>query len=235
MHAHQALVSFVKMVVYLPISVFALLFMLLTPRRRAFEVYDKMDSQEHERRITSISKYVKKGDTVLDIGSGSGRFGKKVSERLGVAVSGVDVCEYSDASIPVHIYDGKRLPFGDKSFDVVFFAFVLHHTDDHLGILREAARVSRKRVIVFEDTYFWPWELAFIMWNDFHTNMLQGAIKHWKGYLAGNPAKMPMPMTFRTPLGWVKAFSRAGLKTVSYDIRSTWYKPLTKITFQLET
>ena len=40
-------------------------------------------------------------------------------------VMGIDVCDYSDGTIPFLIYDGVRLLFPNKSFDVVFLAFIL--------------------------------------------------------------------------------------------------------------
>ena len=51
-------------------------------------------------------------------------------------------------------YDGQRLPFADASFDVTMFCYVLHHlTREHARRLAEEAfRVSRRAVILIEDT-----------------------------------------------------------------------------------
>ncbi len=49
--------------------------------------------------------------------------------------------------------DGQRLPFEDKTFDIVFSATVLqHNTDEKMmqAILKEMCRVSADRVILFE-------------------------------------------------------------------------------------
>jgi hypothetical protein len=40
------------------------------------------------------------------------------------------------------------LPFHSKSWDTVMFCDVLHHADDAIGMLREAARVARHSVII---------------------------------------------------------------------------------------
>jgi SAM-dependent methyltransferase len=52
--------------------------------------------------------------------------------------------------IPVAPFDGQVIPYGDASFDGVMFVDVLHHTQDQIILLREAARVARK-VIVIKD------------------------------------------------------------------------------------
>jgi SAM-dependent methyltransferase len=49
----------------------------------------------------------------------------------------------------------ESIPYGDRTFDVAFLGHVLHETDDPLAALREARRVSTRRVVVLE----WPYVL----------------------------------------------------------------------------
>lgn len=218
---------------YFLFSFFQLLVLFLLPSSRIRKIYSRLDTKEETKRIESMRPFVQRGDAVLDIGAGSGRFGKAVQEALGVQVSGVDVCDYSDHTIPFFVYDGKKLPFPDKSFDVLFFAFVLHHTRDQEILLREASRVARKQIVIFEDTYQIFFERWFTAWNDFHTNILQGWIKARKSYLKGDPTKMPMPLTFRSVQGWQEFFCKFPVKILSGEVRRMGYKPLMKITFCL--
>ena len=46
--------------------------------------------------------------------------------------------------------DGRRLPWPDRSFDVVHASLVVHHLEppDALAFLREAARVARLGVVI---------------------------------------------------------------------------------------
>jgi len=53
------------------------------------------------------------------------------------------------------------LPFGDRSFDVVFEANLLHHVEDRTEVVREMARVSRRWVILIEPNRYNPLMLAF--------------------------------------------------------------------------
>lgn len=227
-------VSFFFVALYFIVSIFQLLVLLLLTPKRVKSIYARLDAGEEEKRIQSIKPFVLKDETVLDVGAGSGRFGKAVQERLGVKVTGVDVCDYSDYSIPFFVYDGKTLPFPDKSFDVVFFAFVLHHTRNQEILLQEACRVAKRQIVIFEDTYLYGFERYFVAWNDYHTNILQGKIKVMKGYFKGDPSQMPMPFTFRSVQGWKDFFKQFPVELSLSELRKTSYKPLQKVTFCLQ-
>jgi ubiquinone/menaquinone biosynthesis C-methylase UbiE len=226
--------SFLFAVLYFIVSLFQLVVLVLLSPKRIEKLYRRLDAKEEEKRIAAIRPFVSEGDTVLDVGAGSGRFGKAIHERLNVQVTGVDVCDYSDHTMPFFVYDGTTLPFPDKSFDVVFFAFVLHHTRNQEALIQEARRVARKRIVIFEDSYEFAFERLFTCWNDYHTNVFQGWIKARKGYLKGNPFEMPMPLTFRSLQGWGDLFKTIRLRITSQDVRRMGYKPLTKVTFSLQ-
>jgi len=90
---------------------------------------------------------------VLDVGCGDGTIDLLIqASRPDVSIRGVDVFVRPTAKIPVQHFDGLKLPFDDRSFDAVTFVDVLHHTDDPAILLREAARVSRKAVIIKDHT-----------------------------------------------------------------------------------
>jgi SAM-dependent methyltransferase len=78
---------------------------------------------------------------------------KLISEKKqGVEISGIDVMVRPATAIPTTEFDGKTIPFADASFDGVLFVDVLHHTDDPLVLLREAARVSRGCIVLKDHT-----------------------------------------------------------------------------------
>jgi SAM-dependent methyltransferase len=86
---------------------------------------------------------------VLDVGCGDGLIDALVQERRAdVKISGVDVVVRGNARIDVQVFDGYRLPFADASFDAVMFVDVLHHTVEPLDLLREAARVTRRWLVL---------------------------------------------------------------------------------------
>jgi 2-polyprenyl-3-methyl-5-hydroxy-6-metoxy-1,4-benzoquinol methylase len=139
--------------------------------------------------------YLKKGDRILDLGSGTGHMAHSLMAK-GFKVTCVD---YENMNIfedtkPV-IYDGKRIPFGANRFDVVLLLTVLHHTPNPVEIIKEATRVG-KRVIIMEDTYnSWLQKQAtFVM--DSIGNM------QFKGH----------PHTNKNDKGWREVFSKLKLK-----------------------
>ena len=58
--------------------------------------------------------------------------------------------------VPVDVFDGKTLPYADRSFDAVLIVDVLHHTEDPAALLQEARRVCRG-VVILKDHLADPW------------------------------------------------------------------------------
>jgi SAM-dependent methyltransferase len=118
----------------------------------------RLIEQLHEVRVLSRRARVLSGHlatlvpadaNVLDVGCGDGLIAALLQERRpDVRVSGVDVLVREDAAIAVQGFDGRRLPYAESSFDVVMFVDVLHHTQDPLELLCEAARVTRRWIVL---------------------------------------------------------------------------------------
>lgn len=105
--------------------------------------------------VNRMEFFLTPGEKILDYGAGTCMFSKVFTDR-GYKVTSVDVRAYSYYSdIQPIIYDGKTLPFPDKSFDTCILMAVLHHTQDPEAVLREAIRVSKK-LIILEDVISSP-------------------------------------------------------------------------------
>lgn len=103
--------------------------------------------------FTSLfEKHLQQGSKVLDIGGGWGFYAAPI-ERRGHDLTVLDVVKPGFQYAPVVIYDGGKMPFEDKVFDASIMVTMLHHTPDPVSILKEAIRVSKKKVIVIEDVY----------------------------------------------------------------------------------
>jgi len=63
----------------------------------------------------------------------------------------VDIKDNRIYPIPFELIDGRKLPFPEKSFDVVLINYVLHHSEDPILLLKEAKRVARDKIVIYED------------------------------------------------------------------------------------
>ena len=221
-------------IIFFFISLLALVVNLFIPRKKFVEIQRRAQLNEISERLKSIEGLIKSGDKVLDVGCGNGHFGKAVADRLKAKVSGVDVVDYQHAEIPVKFYDGHKIPHRDGAFDVIILAFMLHHVEHQEELLAEAIRCSRDKVIIFEDVYFSPWQWAFVVWNDFYTNILFGAVRVVKGEAGKGLLSIPMPLTFRSVKGWQALFRSYPVTLKRTTVRHARHKPHSKCVFCLE-
>lgn len=145
--------------------------------------------------VEHIKQYLRPADRILDFGAGACCMCDAMRKQK-YKVTPVDVKNLSfvDSIKPI-IYDGKRLPFKKNQFDVSLLIFVLHHTPHPEKTLAEAARVS-KRIIIMEDTYT----------NSFH--------KHVTFFLDSllNQEFRGHPHSNKTDKQWKALFKKSGLK-----------------------
>jgi len=90
--------------------------------------------------------------TVLDIGSADGW----VFKGSGFNITCLDINEFPPGEFPRIVGDAHNLPFSDNSFDYCVLAEILEHVHNPILVLREAARVAKKKVVfTIPDEYHW--------------------------------------------------------------------------------
>lgn len=90
--------------------------------------------------LADLDKYVKEGDSVLDIGCGNGKlFGFLAEKKKSFSYTGLDVSEklldyarnnYLEAELPsreFRVFDGINIPYQANSFDTVYCLATLPH------------------------------------------------------------------------------------------------------------
>lgn len=119
---------------------------------------DRVKLIEVERVVESTLENIKT-ESVLDVGTGSGLFAEAF-EKNGLKVAGIDISEEMIQAVKDFVEKGEfltapaeKIPYPDKSFDLVFLGHVLHEADDQLRALQEAERVAKQRIAILE----WPY------------------------------------------------------------------------------
>lgn len=95
------------------------------------------------------------GDTILDVGCGTGWFTRRAAAD-GAVLTGLDVDEsalsfaqqHRPANVQFVLGDARQLPFGDRSFDRVMSVTALCFIEDWARALAEIVRVTRRRFVV---------------------------------------------------------------------------------------
>jgi SAM-dependent methyltransferase len=160
-----------------------------------------------------IAPHLEAGQTMLDLGAGTGFMARWLQRRTGVVPTLCDLVDYHnrDRSLPfIHQTDPGRVPVEDGSFDVVLIMFVFHHIErweDQERLLDEAIRVTRRRIVIAEDTPTSRIDRAFNVAWDWLLNWRHG---------------VPTPFTFRSPDGWVELFKARDLSIAHAET----YRPL---------
>ena len=165
---------------------------------------DKMLVGRNERKTTKVASFcdvnilVENGLTVLDLGCGNGLFCDAISKLSSVSRAvGADVVDYRKKPIDFQLFrEGERIPFDDKSFDYTFIMEVLHHSDDPERLLKEAVRVTRGSLVIFEDVVTSRSRLLFMYGLDILMNIRHG---------------VNLPLNFRSENEWIQIFEQMNL------------------------
>ena len=146
-------------------------FFIMNPILLPVKLYGLHCAWPKRRRTlaAALAPLLSEARTVLDVGCGDGLLARDLAARRpGLRVHGVDVRVPGNGPWPVPIcrIDGRRLPFPDGAYDVCLLVDVLHHCLWPLDLLREAARVARRCVIVQDHDYRNRLELRLMQLTD---------------------------------------------------------------------
>mgnify|MGYP002260222198 CR=1 FL=1 len=92
------------------------------------------------------------GHRVLDIGCGIAPYAARLNQRgadcIGVEINQEVVSAAGAIGRPVFLMDGRALAFRDAAFDTCLLIEAIEHIDDFELVLREAARVTRRNIVI---------------------------------------------------------------------------------------
>lgn len=177
----------------------------------------KITSSYRAKLIFEAYKHwLKKGNYVLDIGSGNGIITKLLMDYFSVKIVGSDVKNYLIYDIPFIEIDGKELPFNNNEFDIVMLNDVLHHIPYHNQekLISESARVAKK-VLIFEARPTILGKITDVVLNKYHYGDLN------------------VPLSFRNITDWQKLFKKLSLRSKVTILKKPFWYPFSHIAFEL--
>ena len=166
---------------------------------------ERMIKKRTKQIVDSFDSFIKPEDRVLDIGAGAGWVAQEIEKRKGLDIILLDIDDFNQTNLSVQLYNGKEIPFSDNSFDVVLLNFVLHHSKNPLQVLKEAKRVARDRIIIFEDTYNSFFSKIILCFWDILINL--------PSFLAHGQWEQ-MSFEFKKSPEWVKVLENLGLRVI---------------------
>jgi len=157
----------------------------------------KFIRRRSETVVSRIMPYIKNSNKIIDIGSGTGDVASLIKAQ-GKNITPVDVADFhGPRMIKTIIYDGKTLPFKEKSFDIALLLMVMHHTLDPEVVFKEAARVA-KEIVVIETSHTTPINRVLTIISDAIGNLRLEAF--WNSY--------------KTDIEWQQFFARHGFTVI---------------------
>jgi SAM-dependent methyltransferase len=161
----------------------------------------------HKRRTLVLSDWCSRliplNSTVLDVGCGDGRLARLVAEkRPDISIRGIDVLPRNDAEMPIDTFDGKSIPYGEGSFDVVMLVDVLHHASQPMTLLQEAVRIARQAIVIKD--HLAEGSLAYLILR----------VMDWVGNARHGVA---LPYDYWSLAKWHRVFDELGLRVNAWE------------------
>lgn len=198
------------------------------PSDRQVEAWMDAASSSAAREAERIASWlgVERCEALLEIGCSTGMKTMALARRLGCTIAaGVDpeypavrvarMLNLRDGRSPVRFLQGvgERLPFQERTFDLILCCTVIEHVHDVDAVIQEMARVLRPggRAYVEAPNYFWPYEPHLQIWT---IPLLGKGFIRWCARLQGKAEQASFldHLQLVTPRRLEKVFAAAGLR-----------------------
>lgn len=184
-----------------------------------YRFFSKIYEMAAKKMCQQCQRFIEKKSRILDLGCGPSIVAKTFQDFFKAEVIGVDVIDRRIFPIPFKLIDGKSLPFLENDFNTVLIAYVLHHSQDPIILLKEAKRVAKDKIIIYEDL---PEGFLSRVFCKFH------------GISFDNIFRNKNKTFFKSGKEWKEIFNTLGLKLVFQEKVSSTFDPVKKKLFVLE-
>lgn len=156
--------------------------------------------------------------TILEIGAGAG-WQSKILKEQGYSVSAIDITDTNykkEQVFEVIDYDGHKIPFEDKTFDIVFSSNVLEHIPHIVDFQKEIKRVLKDdgiciHLLPTSNWVFWSNITGFL--RSFKFEKAHGAIAKRSLY----------EIYYFSKYYWDNLFNSSHFRIVKYEANNLFY------------
>jgi SAM-dependent methyltransferase len=167
------------------------------------------------RRVRILARHLSQkmpaAARVLDVGCGDGQISAEIMKlREDVRVTGIDVLLRPAPHIPVIQFDGRTIPFDNSTFDLVMFVDVLHHTISPAALLVEAARVSKRHILLKDHV---------------RNGFLGGVILRLMDWVGNAHHGVALPYNYLSREEWLRTYESLNLRELKLTTELRLYPP----------
>lgn len=182
---------------------------------------DAVMERRARQLIADVEAWLPADGRLLDLGSGTGHLSARLQRERGVEVVTADVSDmHVVGPAPVMIADGV-LPFEEDTFAAALLFFMLAYPSDPVGVLAEAARVTRGPIILVQTLYSNRLGYAWLRLREFVWTIVAFRVSQAVGYVPPKTAFTMNTRRFYTAHALRRDVTAAGLR-----IRSRRERPL---------
>ena len=183
--------------------------------------FDAIMQRRARELIEQVRAWLPAEGPLLDLGSGTGHLAANLERELGLEVVTADV---SDMHVvgppPVLIADGV-LPFEEGTFSAALLFFMLAYPNDPVGVLAEAARVTRGPIILVQSLHSGRLGYTWLRVREFLWTIVAFRLSKLLGYVPHGAEFTMNTRRFFTAEALQRELARAGLR-----IRSRRERPV---------
>jgi SAM-dependent methyltransferase len=158
---------------------------------------------------------------LLDLGSGTGHLSARLQRELAIEVVTADVSDMHVVGPAPILVDEGVLPFEAGTFSAALLLFMLAYPNDPIGVLKEAARVTRGPIILVQSLHSNRLGYAWLRAREFFWAIAGFHVAKAIGYVPRDAAFSMRARRFYTAAELLRAIVAAGLR-----IRSRSQRPV---------
>ena len=181
---------------------------------------DAVMERRSRRLIEQVREWLPAEGPVLDLGSGTGHLSARLGRELGLEVVTADVSDMHVVGRPPVLVADGALPFDRQAFSASLLFFMLAYPMDPVGVLMEAARVTRGPVILVQTLYSGRVGYAWHRWREFLWTIVAFHLSRLVGYVPPHARFTMRTRRFYTAEELRRELVAAGLRVKAQRERS---------------